>query len=53
MENMKTLEITFLSYGFDFMDFAITLGYTEFSDDTSSALMPDDEDAFFIDIGIL
>ena len=35
------------------MDFAITLGYTEFSDDSTTAHMTEDEDAFFIDIGIL
>ena len=43
----------YITYGFDFMDFAITLGYTEFSDDSTTAHMTDDEDAFFIDIGIL
>ena len=46
-------EYYYLTYGFDFLDFAITVGYTEFTDDTATAVMSADEDAFFIDIGIL
>ena len=31
----------------------MTVGYTEFSDDASTATMEDDEDAFFLDITLL
>ena len=46
-------EYFYLTYGFELGDFAVTVGYTEFSDDTAYDSMEADEDAFFIDIGIL
>ena len=46
-------EYFYLTYGFELGDFAVTVGYTEFSDDTAYDSMEEDEDAFFIDIGIL
>ena len=46
-------EYFYLTYGFELGDFAITVGYTEFSDDADYDSMTEDEDAFFIDIGIL
>ena len=46
-------EYFYLTYGFELGDFAVTVGYTEFSDDTAYDSMSEDEDAFFIDIGIL
>ena len=46
-------EYYYLTYGFDFLDFAITVGYTEFTYDTATADKSAYEDAFFTDIGIL
>ena len=46
-------EYFYLTYGFELGDFAVTVGYTEFSDDADYDSMTEDEDAFFIDIGIL
>ena len=46
-------EYFYLTYGFELGDFAITVGYTEFEDDTAYDSMEADEDAFFIDISIL
>jgi len=43
----------YITYGFELGDFAMTVGYTEFSDDSSTATMTDDEDAFFLDITLL
>ena len=43
----------YITYGFELGDFAMTVGYTEFSDDASTATMTDDEDAFFLDITLL
>jgi len=39
----------YLTYGFEFLGFAMTAGYTDFSADTGGT----DEDTFFLDIGIL
>ena len=39
----------YLTYGFKFLGFAMTAGYTDFSADTGGT----DEDTFFLDIGIL
>ena len=46
-------EYFYLTYGFELGDFAMTVGYTEFSDDATTATMTDDEDAFFLDITLL
>jgi len=46
-------EYFYLTYGFELGDFAVTVGYTEFSDDAAYGSMTEDEDAFFVDIGIL
>ena len=46
-------EYFYITYGFELGDFAMTVGYTEFSDDASTATMTDDEDAFFLDITLL
>ena len=46
-------EYFYLTYGFELGDFAFTVGYTEFEDDTAYDSMTADEDAFFIDISIL
>ena len=42
-------EYYYLTYGFEFLGFAMTAGYTDFSADAAGA----DQDAFFLDIGIL
>ena len=39
----------YLTYGFEFLGFAMTAGYTDYNADTAG----DDEDTFFLDIGIL
>lgn len=46
-------EYFYITYGFELGDFAMTVGYTEFSDDATTATMTDDEDAFFLDITLL
>ena len=46
-------EYFYLSYGFELGDFAMTVGYTEFEDDSSTSTMTADEDAFFLDITLL
>ena len=43
----------YITYGFELGDFAMTVGYTEFSDDATTGTMTDDEDAFFLDITLL
>ena len=44
----------YITYGFDILDFSVTLGYTDFSYDVNDgASLGADDDAFFIDIGIL
>ena len=45
----NTGEYYYLTYGFEFLGFAMTAGYTDFSADAAG----DDQDAFFLDIGIL
>lgn len=45
-------EYFYLTYGFELGDFAVTVGYTEFSDDTAYDSMPKDEDTFFVDISL-
>lgn len=46
-------EYFYITYGFELGDFAMTVGYTEFSDDATTGTMTDDEDAFFLDITLL
>ena len=46
-------EYFYITYGFELGDFAMTFGYTEFSDDATTGTMTDDEDAFFLDITLL
>ena len=46
-------EYFYITYGFELGDFAMTVGYTEFSDDATTATMTEDEDAFFLDITLL
>ena len=46
-------EYFYITYGFELCDFAMTVGYTEFSDDATTGTMTDDEDAFFLDITLL
>ena len=50
-EYEDTGDYYYLTYGFEFMDFAMTVGYTDFSADAVSGKK--DEDTFFLDIGIL
>lgn len=46
-------DYTVVTYDFSLGDLSITLGYSDFSDDASTDLVTEDEEEFFINVGLL